>query len=143
MTYVGKILVMVIMAFALLFLGVSTVVFTTATNWKAETAKVKQKVDELTTKNTDSLTQVGAFKKDLEAANKSAAEQKKSLDNRIAALQTDIEQLNKENTAAHAEVATAQENARTALTEAEHRRNETNLLREQKLAVEKQADEFK
>src|SRR5947209_1665785 len=34
MTFVGKILVIVIMAFALLFLGISTVVFTTHTNWK-------------------------------------------------------------------------------------------------------------
>ena len=34
MTFVGKILVIVIMAFALIFLGISTVVFTTAKNWK-------------------------------------------------------------------------------------------------------------
>ena len=34
MTFVGKILVILIMAFSLVFLGVSTVVFTTATNWK-------------------------------------------------------------------------------------------------------------
>src|SRR3954447_8130826 len=105
MTYVGKILVMVIMAFALLFLGVSTVVFTTATNWKKETENVKQKVTELTNKNQDASAQVEALKKDLETATKSAAESKKSLENRIAALQTDIDQLNKENTAAHAEVA--------------------------------------
>src|SRR4051794_33315827 len=127
MTYVGKILVMVIMAFALLFLGVSTVVFTTATNWKAETTKVREKVTELTNKNNDANTQVEALKKDLETASKSAGESKKSLENRIAALQTDIDGLNKDNTAARAEVATAQENARTALVEAEHRRNETNL----------------
>jgi len=143
MTYVGKILVMVIMVFALMFLGVSTVVFTTATNWKQETAKVKEKVNELTTKNNDANTQVEGLKKDLEAASKSAGEAKKALENKIAALTTDIEQLNKDTTAARAEVTAAQESARTALVEAEHRRNETNVLREQKLAVEKQADEFK
>jgi len=40
-------------------------------------------------------------------------------------------------------VVIAQQNAKTALDEAEHRRNETGVLREQKLAVEKQADEYK
>ena len=39
MTFVGKILVILIMVLSLVFLGVSTVVFTTATNWKDETAE--------------------------------------------------------------------------------------------------------
>ena len=47
MTFVGKILVIVIMVFALLFLGISTVVFTTRTNWKKATEKQKKKVNEL------------------------------------------------------------------------------------------------
>ena len=37
MTFVGRIFVIVIMAFSLLFLGISTVVFTTAKNWKNAT----------------------------------------------------------------------------------------------------------
>ena len=43
MTFVGKILVVVIMVFALFFLAVSTVVFSTAKNWKDETAKLSKK----------------------------------------------------------------------------------------------------
>ena len=35
MTYVGKILVIVIMAFSLIFVGISTVVFTTAKNLRS------------------------------------------------------------------------------------------------------------
>ena len=42
MTFVGKILVILIMAFSFLFLGISTVVFSTAVNWKTETAKQKR-----------------------------------------------------------------------------------------------------
>ena len=42
MTFVGKILVLVITALALVFLGVSTVVFTTATNWKEATEDAKE-----------------------------------------------------------------------------------------------------
>ena len=47
MTFVGRILVLVIMALALLFLGVTTVVFSTATNWKEETKKQKDIVTKL------------------------------------------------------------------------------------------------
>ena len=53
MTFVGKILVIVIMAFSLMFLGISTVVFTTATNWKEATTKAKAEVTELQKKNSD------------------------------------------------------------------------------------------
>ena len=41
MTFVGKILVIVIMVFALFFLAVSAVVFTTEKNWKDEVANQK------------------------------------------------------------------------------------------------------
>src|SRR5438270_3970055 len=47
MTFVGKILVIIIMVFALFFLALSTVVFTTATNWKEETKKQKDQVKKL------------------------------------------------------------------------------------------------
>ena len=50
MTYVGKILVIVIMAFSLIFLGISTVVFTTAKNWRTATEEQKKKVSDLTKK---------------------------------------------------------------------------------------------
>ena len=46
MTFVGKILVIAIMAFSLLFLGISTVAFTTAKNWMAATQAEQKKVDE-------------------------------------------------------------------------------------------------
>ena len=52
MTFVGKILVIVIMAFALLFLGISTVVFTTSKNWMVATKAEQDKVDELKKKLT-------------------------------------------------------------------------------------------
>jgi len=50
MTFVGKILVIVIMAFSLIFLGISTVVFTTARNWRTATEEQKKKVSDLTKK---------------------------------------------------------------------------------------------
>ena len=71
MTFVGKILVIVIMAFSLLFLGISTVVFSTATNWKEETAKEQTKLSELQKKQSDALAAIEASKKEL--ANAKAA----------------------------------------------------------------------
>src|SRR5262245_11666238 len=128
MTFVGKILVIVIMALALLFLGISTVVFTTATNWKDATAKEKAKVQDLTTKNNDASAKLEAHKKDLETATKGASQTKQGLDNRIGEMQAEIERIQKDITAARGEVVTAQMNAKQALDEAEARRNETTLL---------------
>jgi len=143
MTFVGKILVIVIMAFALLFLGISTVVFTTHTNWKEATSKEKTKVAELQKKNADLTSAVDAAKKDLE---KAAADHKQAIEQagaRVKSLEDEIKQAQAEITAARAKLETAQQSANTALTLAEERLKETTQLREQKSAVEKQANEFK
>jgi len=143
MTFVGKILVIVIMAFALMFLGISTVVFTTATNWKTATQAEKAKVAELQKKNADANTAAEALKKDFEAAKTEHESATKKLQASINQLTSDIERIRGEATAARAEVATAQTNASSALEEAEHSRAEAQRLREQKLAVEKQANDYK
>jgi len=143
MTFVGKILVIVIMAFALMFLGISTVVFSTAANWKAAHAAEKQKVDDLSKKNNDALASIESLKKDVAKSKAEHEAVKKTLDNQVATLQEDIKRIQGENTAARGEVGTAQMNAKTALEEADARRKETEQLREQKLAVEDQANKFK
>jgi len=143
MTFVGKILVIVIMAFALLFLGISTVVFTTATDWKKETEKQRGEVTKLQTKNRDATAALDASKKDLAAAKTAHELAKKELDNRIAALETDTKRLQDEITQSRTSLEVAQQNAKTSLDEAAARKAETDLLREQKSAVEKQANEYK
>jgi len=143
MTFVGKILVIVIMAFSLMFLGISTVVFTTATNWKAATTAAKAQVAELQKKNSDASTAVKTLEGDFAKAQTEHKEAVKRLDNTIAQLTADIETIRGEATAARGEVATAQTNAKSALEEAEHSRNEAQRLRDQKLEVEKQANDFK
>jgi ABC-type Na+ efflux pump permease subunit len=140
---VGKILVIVIMAFALLFLGISSVVFTTATNWKEATEKQKQKVSELTKKNADATDQIKKAEAELKQAQTNHEAAKKELEGRVASLDQEIKRLQDEITATRGEFEKANQNARSSLAEAEARRNETNLLRDQKAAVEKQANEFK
>jgi hypothetical protein len=143
MTYVGKILVIVIMAFSLIFLGISTVVFTTAKNWKVATEEQKKKVGDLTKKLSDAQAGVQAAQKDLDAAKVNFGALEAQLNNRIKLLEDENKRSQDQITASRGQVGTAQINAKTALDESEARRKETMQLRDQKSAVEKQANEFK
>jgi len=143
MTFVGRILVLVIMALALLFLGVTTVVFSTATNWKEETKKQKEVVTKLQGETNTLRSEIEGLQKEkaqAEATHKTALKQQ---EDRIAVLQDDVARAQKEMTDARTLLATAQQNANTALAEAAANREQTLQLREQKAAVEKQANEFK
>jgi chromosome segregation ATPase len=131
------------MAFALLFLGISTVVFTTHENWKKATEDQKKKVTELGNKNRDLQAGVDAAKKDLEKAQVEHAAAIAASNGRIKSLEDDNKTLNNETTAARAKLETAQQSASTSLTLAEERLKETTQLRDQKSAVEKQANEYK
>jgi hypothetical protein len=143
MTFVGKILVIVIMIFSVIFLGISTVVFSTSKNWRAATQAERVKVDDLKKKLADAQAGKDAAVKGLEEAKAEFDGRAKALSDRLALLDAenkrDVEQL----TTAKGQLITAQQNAKSTLDEIEARRKETNLLRDQKSAVEKQANEFK
>jgi len=143
MTFVGKILVLVITAFALVFLGVSTVVFTTAVNWKQETEKQKKIVQKLQGETNTLKSEIGGFEKDKTAAETAHKEAVKQQEAKVARLEADIETSRKEKSDALTELQVAQQNAKLALEESSARKQETDLLREQKGEVEKQANEFK
>jgi hypothetical protein len=143
MTYVGKILVIVIMAFSLIFLGISTVVFTTAKNWRTATEEQKKKVGDLTKKLNDAQAGVQAAQKELEAAKGGFNALAQQLNDRIKLLEDENKRSQDQITAARGQVGIAQTNAKTALDDADARRKETEQLRAQKSAVEKQANEFK
>jgi len=143
MTHVGKILVVAIMAFSLVFLGTSTVVFMTSKNWKQETEKQKTEVAKVKKSLTEAQAQVDAAKKELTDAQGQAATATKLLSDRIRNLEDqnkrDLEQI----TDVREKLTKAQESPKSALEEAGAKREETVLLRTQKSAVEKQANEFK
>ena len=143
MTHVGRILVVAIMAFSLIFLGISTVVFMTSKNWKEETEKQKAEVVKVKKSLTEAQAQVEAAKKELADAQGQAATATKQLSDRIRALEDqnkrDLEQI----TDVRTKMAVAIQNANSALEDAGAKRAETVLLRTQKSAVEKQANEFK
>lgn len=143
MTTVGKILVIVIMLFAVIFLGISTVVFTTATNWKDATAAQKKKVQELDGKNRDMLSKVDAAKKDLEKAETDNKALLSASETRIKALEDEVKTLNNESTAARSKLEVAQQSANVSLALSDERLKEALKLRDQKSDVEKQANEYK
>jgi len=143
MTFVGRILVIAIMAFSLVFLGISTVVFTTAKNWKVATEEQKKKVGELSKKLSDAQAGVQAAQKELDASKVNFGALQAQLDNRIKLLEDENKRSQEVITEARGKVGEFETSAKTALAEATARRNETLQLREQKSGVEKQANEFK
>jgi hypothetical protein len=143
MTFVGKILVIVIMAFSLLFLGISTVVFTTSKNWVAATKAEKDKVDDLKKKLNDAQAASEAAKKELDDTKSNFDALSKRLESQITSLEEQNKQDQIQYTAASGQLAVANQNAKSSLDEVEAKRQETLLLRQQKSAVEKQANEFK
>lgn len=143
MTFVGKILVLVITALALVFLGVSTVVFTTATNWKEATQAERTKVSDLQRKTSDLTAQLEKTKNDYAAVQASHKAALKQQEDRIAELEASIKRTEGDIENTRRELGVAQENAKMALAEAAEEKKERDQLRDQKAAVEKQANEYK
>jgi chromosome segregation ATPase len=143
MTTVGKILVMVIMTFSLVFLGISTVVYTTSKNWMVATQLETKKVEDLKSKLRDSQANSEAAKKGLEEAKEQFGAVKKQLENRLSTLEDENNRNSNQITAVRKDLSVAQQNAKSTLDEVEAKRAETTLLRQQKSAVEIQANEFK
>ena len=143
MTLVGKILVIVIMACSLLFLGFSTVVFTTATNWKDATAKQKEEVTKIQGKLSTLTADVEDAKKTVETAKAEKDKKLESFNLEIANKEKEIAQALSELTQARTSLEKAQENANLAIKEQVDRTGEVTQLRSQNEAIRTQADEFK
>jgi hypothetical protein len=143
MTFVGKILVITIMAFALVFLALSAVVFTTSKNWMVATKNEQTKVEDLKKKLNDAKAATEASKKALEDFKAQSDEDKKTLANSLGSEQDSNKQNIAQLTSARGQLAVAQQTAKSALEEADAKRNETLQLRTQLTAIEKQANEYK
>jgi myosin heavy subunit len=143
MTFVGKILVITIMAFALVFLALSTVVFTTSKNWMVATKAEKGKVEDVKKKLNDAKAASDASKKALEDLKALCDQEKKTAENSLASQADQIKQNLTQIQTARGQLAVAQQTAKSAIEEAEAKRNETLQLRTQLTGVEKQANEYK
>jgi len=143
MTFVGKILVVLISLLAMIFLGVSVVVFSTATNWQEATKKERTKVADFQKKNSDIDAQLKQEQANLEKAKADHAAAVKLAETRIETLQNEIKQAQAEVTTAQGALEKLNQSNAVALAEAAQRRTETEQIRGQKSEVEKQANEFK
>lgn len=143
MTFVGKILVIVIMVFALFFLAVSVMVFTTEKNWKDEAQGLKTSITKLQTEKGTAIAALEKTKSDLESAKQEVEEQTRLLQAQLKDLEqqnaTKQQLLSEQNNS----LATSQQTMQASLREAEARKAETDQLRDTLSEVQQQANQFK
>jgi hypothetical protein len=142
MTFVGKILVILIMAFSLVFLGVSTVVFTTATNWKDKSTKQAEELKKVTGQLNDAKAKVAAAEGQLNAAKAEHSKQIADRDNQITDLDKKTKDAESEMTVARTQLETAQQTARVALAEATARKGQIDVLLDTQSKAQTQANQF-
>ena len=142
MTFVGKILVLVILAFALFFLALSTVVFTATSNWQGAYTGVTKERDalnqQLNTAKTELETQQAALQK--EVADREA--QVGALQATGAQLDEQIQGLQTETTSLRTQVEEAQRTSQTNVQIAQSTTQEAAQLREQFQAAQKVANDY-
>jgi len=143
MTFVGKILVIVIMVFALFFLAVSTMVFTTEKNWKDEATKQKTSVTKLQTDINALKAQITARETDLANAKKAHETDRDAFKKAIDRVEDETKQARTQLAAQIKSVETAQENVKAAQGEAADRVKEATTLREQVTGLQKEANDLK
>ena len=142
MTFVGKILVILIMAFSLVFLGVSTVVFTTATNWKDKSTKQADETKKVTGQLNDAKAKATAADGQLKAAQDDQKKQLSERDARIVDLEKQVKDAEGEMTQARLQLETAQQTSKVALAEATARKGEIDTLRDTQSKAQDQANQF-
>jgi len=142
MTFVGRILVILIMLFSVLFLGSSTVVFMTATNWKAKSDDLKTQLQKATTQLNDAKARLTTAEGQLKAAKDEHSKQIAERENRIADLEKQTKDAEAESTQAKSQLETAQQTARVALAEATARKSQIDVLLETQSKAQTQANQF-
>jgi chromosome segregation ATPase len=142
MTFVGKILVILIMAFSLVFLGVSTVVFTTANNWKAESEKVTKKRDEFKKSFDSAKAQLAQAETQKKTAEDEHRKQLADKDRRIADLSKQTAEAEAAMNEARSKLEVALKNAQVSLDEATAKKTEIDTVLETLAKAQQQANEF-
>jgi predicted nuclease with TOPRIM domain len=143
MTFVGKILVILILAFSLFFLALSMVVFTTSTNWREAYATQLAENKKLSSDITAAQQKVQAAETSLQAEIDKAGELVKSLNKEKAELETQLKSLETQTTDLRAQVEVAQQTSKVNVEEAQALAAETAEIREQFQAAQRQANDFK
>lgn len=142
MTFVGKILVIVIMVFSLIFLAFSTVVFVTEVNWKKQVTDLNDTKKKLEDEKRRLTAEVSTQKANLDQAKNAAEKAEKGFRDSIKTLTDDNNRRQTEITGQRTSVETALQEVKKAQDEAEARISESNVLRQNLQTVQNQRDEF-
>jgi len=142
MTFVGKILVICIMGFSLVFLGISTVVFTTATNWNAESKKRGEIIQKTQGQLNDAKAQLTSAETKLDQAKNDQEKALAERQTRIADLTKQVTDAEGEMTQARSQLEVAQNNAKVSLAEATARKGQIDVLTETLSKAQAQANQF-
>jgi chromosome segregation ATPase len=143
MTFIGKILVIVIVAVSLIFLGISGVALSTAKGWTALIQKEQTTVRELQKKLTDAKAVAEADRTALADAKAQFEQEKKSLDARLTTLDDEIKRDLTQIKSVRDQLGPAHQKAKDTMAEVEAKRKQINDIRAEVAAVEKQSGEFK
>jgi chromosome segregation ATPase len=142
-TFIGKILVIVITSVSLLFLGITTVAFSTARDWTKATQVLQKKVTDLKKDLQKLQDDQEKDKKVLEDANVALATETKSINARLSASKDDNTSDLAKIAEVRAQTLTAQDVAKNTLAEVQAKRQQIDQLHQQQAAVDKQAQEFR
>jgi chromosome segregation ATPase len=142
MTFIGKIFVVVITAFSLILLGISTVVLTTATDWRAEIKKLDAEKGRLQPLLTAAQASENDAKSRFETAKKEHAGAINPVLAKIAGVEGDTRKAHDDTAAAREELAKKQSATKGSLEEVKTRTDEIVKLREQDAAVKTQRGKF-
>lgn len=143
MTFIGKILVIVIMAVSIVFLGISTVTLTTATDWKAAIKAENEEIGRLNARLTPAKAALADFQARLADAQKQRAVASKAVEDRIKVIQAEDQKDRASIEQASKALVEREGNAKSTLEEVKVRNDEIIKLREQVAAVTEQSRQFK
>jgi hypothetical protein len=142
MTHVGKILVVVIMVFSIIFFALATVVFTTEVNWKKQVTDLNDTKKKLEDQKSTLKRQLGDQETNLKVAQDAAKKAEDGFRKEIKDLTDTNNRRQEEITKQRTSVETALQEVKKAQDEAEARISESNVLRQNLQTVQNQRDEF-
>jgi hypothetical protein len=129
MNFVGKILVFLIMLFSVLFMGLTTVVFSTANNYKAKFDSSQSDLKKARDEASGALAIAEASKNDRDTVEKSFAEAKTQFENELASNRSRLDTLEAEKKDAVTQLEVANQNLEIAQSEAQARIREADVIR--------------
>lgn len=130
MNFVGKMLLIFTMMFSLIFVGLASVVFLTAKNYKAEVDKLSAEVKKAKEATNATEQQVAAAIAATKAADQKRVEAEKDLNGQIETLNDGRNQLESQRKDFDTQRAVMQQSMEVAQSERELRIQETNVLRD-------------